>query len=192
LLLRLTWDTSNLNRNNQHHAIGDLPAALYNPRQGEITLKMIRSIGHSGLALVLLALLSAGAVHAQQFTPKLQNAIGHWQVVDSDGKPGGQVDTYLENGKLFGRVTQVRPGRTPSDVCDKCSGEYKNHQILGLVILRNFHAEGDDWVDGTAVDPENGKEYKGKIWTVGNDELHMRGFIGIPLFGRTETWVRMH
>jgi uncharacterized protein (DUF2147 family) len=42
------------------------------------------------------------------------------------------------------------------------------------------------------VDPENGKEYKGKIWVVGRDELHLRGFIGISLFGRTETWVRMH
>jgi len=45
--------------------------------------------------------------------------------------PGGKTDTYLENGKLFGRVTEVRPGRTPRDVCDKCSGEYKNQLILG-------------------------------------------------------------
>jgi len=112
-------------------------------------------------------------------------------VIESNGTLGGQVETYLENGKLFGRVTQVRPGRKNTDVCDKCSGEYKNHLILGLVILRNFQAEGDDWVDGTAVDPENGKEYKGKVWAVGNDTLQMRGFIGISLFGRTETWKRM-
>jgi uncharacterized protein (DUF2147 family) len=111
--------------------------------------------------------------------------------VGSDGKPGGQVDTYLQGGKLFGRVTQVRPGRTVHDVCDKCSGEFKNQLILGLAILRNFHPDGDDWVDGTAVDPENGKEYKGKIWAVGANELHMRGYIGISLFGRTETWTRI-
>ena len=35
---------------------------------------------------------------------------------------GGKVDTYLLNGKLFGKVTEVRPGRTPKDVCEKCSG----------------------------------------------------------------------
>ena len=113
-------------------------------------------------------------------------------MIGSDGKAGGQVETYLENGKLFGRVTEVRPGRIPTDVCDKCSGEYKNKPILGLVILRNFRAEGDDWVDGTAVDPENGKEYKGKIWSEGADGLHLRGFIGITLFGRTELWKRIH
>lgn len=101
------------------------------------------------------------------------------------------METYLENGKLFGRVIQVRPGRTPQDVCDKCSGEYKNKPILGMVNMRNFHPDGDDWVGGTVVDPENGKEYKGKIWAVGNDKLNMRGFIGISLLGRTESWVRI-
>jgi uncharacterized protein (DUF2147 family) len=137
-----------------------------------------------------LALVSVAGTRAQQLTPKLQNAIGHWQIVNSDG-PGGQAEIYLENGKLFGRVTQVRPGRTPRDVCDKCSGEYKNQLILGMVFMRNFRPNGDDWVEGSVVDPENGKEYKGKIWTVGKDSLHLRGYIGISLLGRTESWVRI-
>jgi uncharacterized protein (DUF2147 family) len=141
-------------------------------------------------ALALLALVSVAGTRAQQLTPKLQNAIGHWQIVNSDG-PGGQAEIYLENGKLFGRVTQVRPGRTPRDVCDKCSGEYKNQLILGMVFMRNFRPNGDDWVEGSVVDPENGKEYNGKIWTVGKDSLHLRGYIGISLLGRTESWVRI-
>ena len=141
-------------------------------------------------ALALFALPILSAAHAQQLSPKLQAAVGHWQVI-SDGKPGGQVETYLQNGKLFGKVTQVRPGRTPQDLCDKCSGDSKNQPILGIVLMRNFHPDGDDWVGGTVVDPENGKEYQGKIWAVGKDNLHMRGFIGISLFGRTEAWKRL-
>ena len=127
----------------------------------------------------------------QQLSPKLQNAVGHWQVINSDGAPGGQVETYVENGVLSGRVTGVRPGRAPDSVCDKCSGELKNQRIMGMVIIRNFHPEGDDWVGGTVVDPENGKEYKGKIWAIGKDKLGMRGFVGISLIGRTATWVRI-
>jgi uncharacterized protein (DUF2147 family) len=145
----------------------------------------------SAFAVALFGVASLVGAGAQQLTPKLQNAIGHWQVVNSDGSPGGHVDTYLVDGKLFGRVTEVRPGRTPQDLCDKCSGEYKNQLILGMLLMRNFHAEGDDWVDGTVVDPENGKEYKGKIWAVGKDTLKMRGYIGISLLGRTENWVRL-
>jgi uncharacterized protein (DUF2147 family) len=143
------------------------------------------------VALTLLGLVCLAGAGAQQLSAKLENAVGHWQVVNGDGSPGGKVDTYLENGKLFGRVTEVRPGRTPKDVCDKCSGEYKNQLILGMVIMRNFHPEGDDWVDGTVVDPENGKEYKGKIWAAEKDALKMRGFVGISLLGRTESWTRL-
>ncbi len=154
-------------------------------------MKTTRQIFLCACAAVLLALASIGDAPAQQLSPKLENAIGHWQVVNSDGSPGGKVDTYLENGKLFGRVTEVRPGRTPKDVCDKCSGEFKNQLILGMVNMRDFHAQGDDWVDGTVVDPENGKQYKGKIWAVDKDTLRMRGFIGISLLGRTETWTRL-
>jgi uncharacterized protein (DUF2147 family) len=139
----------------------------------------------------ILVLLCAPALPSQQLSPKLQNAVGHWQVVNSDGTPGGKVDTYLVGDKLFGKVTEVRPGRTPKDLCDKCSGEYKNQLILGMVNMRDFQVQGDDWVGGTVVDPENGKEYKGKIWSVGKDTLRMRGFIGISLLGRTETWTRL-
>ena len=155
-------------------------------------MKTARPIFLCGCAAALLALGAAAGAGAQQLSEKLENAVGHWQVMNSDGTPGGKVDTYLENGKLFGRVTEVRPGRTPKDVCDKCSGEYKNQLILGMVNMRNFHTEADDWVGGTVVDPENGKEYKGKIWAVGKDTLRMRGYIlGISLLGRTETWTRL-
>lgn len=154
-------------------------------------MKTTRPVFLCACVAVLLALVSIADAPAQQLSPKLENAVGHWQVVNSDGSPGGKVDTYIENGKLFGRVTEVRPGRTPKDVCDKCSGEFKNQLILGMVNLRGFHAEGDDWVDGTVVDPENGKQYKGKIWAVDKDTLRMRGFIGISLLGRTETWTRL-
>ncbi len=154
-------------------------------------MKTIRQIIVCAFAAILIAMFSSGEARAQVLSPKLQSAVGHWQVMNSDGSPGGKVDTYLADGKLFGRVTEVRPGRTPKDVCDKCSGEYKNQLILGMVIMRNFHPEGDDWVDGSVVDPENGKEYKGKIWAMGKDSLKMRGYVGISLLGRTETWSRL-
>jgi uncharacterized protein (DUF2147 family) len=154
-------------------------------------LKTNRLIWGCGCVAVFVGLVCAAGAAAQQLSPKLEDAVGHWQVVNSDGSPGGKVDTYIENGKLFGRVTEVRPGRTPKDVCDKCSGEFKDQLILGMVNMREFHSEGDDWVGGTVVDPENGKQYKGKIWAVGKDTLRMRGFIGISLLGRTETWTRL-
>lgn len=142
------------------------------------------------LLAVMLVFVSP-SVAQQQLTPKLQSAVGHWQVINADGTKGGQVEIYLENGKLVGRVTAARPGRDPNSLCDKCSGDLKNQRIMGMIVLRDFHPEGDDWVGGTLLDPENGKVYKGKIWAIGNDKLGMRGFVGISLIGRSATWERL-
>lgn len=138
----------------------------------------------------MLASVTATA-HAQQLSPALQSAIGHWQVINDEGKPWGHVEIYLADGKLFGKVTQLRPGRHPGDVCEKCSGELKNQLIQGMVIIRNFRPDGDIWAGGTVVDPENGKVYKGKLWSVGQDKLSLRGFVGFSLLGRTQTWTRL-
>ena len=53
------------------------------------------------LAGIFCALAFVAAAGAQQLSPKLQNAIGHWQVVNSDGTPKGKVETYLVDGKSF-------------------------------------------------------------------------------------------
>ncbi len=159
--------------------------------EGDHIVKTTYRKSAAAFAIALFSLVLITGASAQQLSQPLQNAIGHWQVINDDGKPWGHVDTYLVDGKLFGKVTQVRPGRNPKDLCDKCSGQLKDQPINGLVIMRNFHPDGEEWVGGTVVDPENGKEYKGKITAVGNDKLHMRGFIGISLLGRTQTWVRL-
>lgn len=149
------------------------------------------SLRHLLELAVLVFAYVASAPAQQQLTPKLQNAIGQWQVINADGTKGGHVETYLENGKLLGRVTAARPGRDPNSLCEKCSGALKNQRIMGMVVLRDFHPEGDDWVGGTLVDPENGRVYKGKIWAIGKDKLGMRGYVGISLIGRSATWERL-
>ena len=147
---------------------------------------------HLLAALAVLTLAYGCVVTAQQqLTPKLQNAVGHWQVINADGSKGGHVETYVENGKLLGRVTAARPGRDPNSLCEKCSGALRNQRIMGMIVIRDFHPEGEDWVGGTLVDPENGKVYKGKIWAIGNDKLGMRGYVGISLIGRSATWERL-
>jgi uncharacterized protein (DUF2147 family) len=46
------------------------------------------------------------------------------------------------------------------------------------------------WKGGSVYDPQNGKIYRGKITLVSPNKLDLRGFVGIPLFGRTTTWTR--
>lgn len=152
----------------------------------------LRHNGIRALVFSLLALAALSAIQAQQqLSPTLQAAVGHWQAINDEGKPNGHVETYMAGGKLFGKVTQLRPGAAPGELCVKCRGDLKNQPILGLVVIRDFQPDGEGWSGGMVVDPDNGKEYKGKLWTTGHDQLHLRGFVGFSLLGRTQTWTRL-
>ena len=66
----------------------------------------------------------------------------------------------------------------------------RTQPICGLQIGSAFvmHAPNDAR-DGTLYDPKTGKTYHGNIKLDGN-RLQLRGYIGIPLFGESQTWTR--
>jgi len=63
----------------------------------------------------------------------------------------------------------------------------------GLVILHGFVQESPlSWKDGQIYDPDSGKTYKAIIRLKENDlnHLSLKGYVGIPLFGRASEWTR--
>jgi len=66
----------------------------------------------------------------------------------------------------------------------------KARKLMGLQILSGFRYSGDGtWEAGKIYDPKNGKTYSCKMRLDG-ENLKIRGFIGISLFGRTTVWTR--
>ena len=63
-----------------------------------------------------------------------------------------------------------------------------------MTILRNMKQSVDDknvFEGGEILDPNNGKVYKSKLKLVDNGaRLDVRGYIGVPMIGRTQTWIR--
>jgi uncharacterized protein (DUF2147 family) len=60
-----------------------------------------------------------------------------------------------------------------------------------MEILRGMRANGSAWSGGEILDPETGKTYRAKMkLSDGGDKLIVRGYIGISLFGRSQTWIR--
>jgi uncharacterized protein (DUF2147 family) len=140
------------------------------------------------IAALMLALL-AGAAWAQA------SPVGVWKTIDDDGKTEKSLVRISEaGGQLSGRVETVFDAAKQDSVCDKCSDERKDKRIVGLTILRNVSKQVDDdyWAGGEILDPNNGKVYKVRLKPVdGGKKLEVRGYIGMPLLGRTQTWVRV-
>jgi uncharacterized protein (DUF2147 family) len=68
--------------------------------------------------------------------------------------------------------------------------ECRSAPLLGLRIMKGFRFADDVWSGGTIYDPKNGKTYQGKMTLGSPTRLDLRGYVGIPLFGRTSHWTR--
>lgn len=140
-------------------------------------------------ALALLAALAALPAWADQSSP-----IGLWKNVDDiSGKPRALIRITESSGALQGRIEKVfpAPNEDPNPKCDKCEGEHKNAPVIGLVILSGLTRQGDEYAGGQILDPDNGKVYRSKVRLTDNGKtLSVGGYIGVPMLGRSQTWLR--
>ena len=120
-----------------------------------------------------------------------QTIFGKWKTIDDEtGKEKGVVEIYEHKGKVYGKIIEIFEQNKKHLKCEKCDGDDKNKPILGLVIIKGLTKNEAIYDGGKIVDPKNGKKYHCKITLDGKDKLIVRGYIGIPLFGRSQTWIR--
>ena len=120
-----------------------------------------------------------------------QSIIGKWKTIDDlTGTEKGIVEIYEHKGKIFGRIVEIFEHDKKHLKCIKCQGDDKNKPILGLNIIKGLIKNEDGYDGGKIIDPKNGKSYNCKITLDGKDKLIVRGYIGISLFGRSQTWIR--
>ena len=69
----------------------------------------------------------------------------------------------------------------------------RNRSIIGLPLLANFVAstKGKVWEDGTIYNPEDGKTYSCTLTLLDTETLNVRGYVGLPMFGKTQIWKRV-
>jgi len=48
-------------------------------------------------------------------------------------------------------------------VCKNCDGSEKNQRTVGLMILKGFKRDGDEWDGGTILDPRSGEVYSSEL-----------------------------
>ena len=141
--------------------------------------------------LVAAALLIHAAAFAQA-TP-----VGLWKTIDDETKKEKSLIRVSETGGVLTGTLEkfLDPATKPDVVCDKCSDERKDKSILGMTLVRNVKKNANDaalWDGGDILDPNNGKVYKARLKPVdGGQKLEVRGYIGVPMIGRTQTWVRV-
>ena len=150
---------------------------------------MIRQTSHLVVALGLG--LFAAIAHAQA-TPA-----GLWKTIDDETKKEKSLIRITEAGGVFtGKLEKLLdPTAKPDAVCDLCTDERKDKPVVGMTLIKGVKQSDSDkgrWDGGEILDPNNGKTYKVRLTPgEGGKTLAVRGYIGAPLLGRTQTWVRV-
>ena len=121
---------------------------------------------------------------------------GLWKTIDDETKAEKSLVRVSETAGVFSAVIEKLLDPAKQDAkCDKCSDERKDKPVMGMTILRDVKKSSSDselWDGGDILDPNNGKVYKVRLKPVdGGKKMEVRGYIGMPMLGRTQTWIRV-
>ena len=140
-------------------------------------------MGYVRLVILSLALFAvmAGA--------DMKSVEGRWLTQNKEG----WIRLQVVGDTLEGIIAGAPPGSPGKRDFDDRNPDpaLRSRKLKGLVIMTGFKYVGDGkWKDGTVYDPDSGKTYKCTATLLDANTLKFRGYVGIPLFGRTEVWTR--
>lgn len=121
-----------------------------------------------------------------------QTVFGKWKTIDDNtGEAKSIIEIYENSGKVYGKIVDILDPTKRNFNCIKCTDSNKNKPLIGLVIIKDLKKDGLEYNGGKITDPESGKIYKSYIKLLGKDKLEVRGYIGISIIGRSQTWIRV-
>jgi uncharacterized protein (DUF2147 family) len=142
--------------------------------------------------LVVLLLVLPVSILSAADDRRLASPVGLWEAFDNSGNSEGLIRIFEVAGLYYGRIEPSSPTDDRNARCTRCTDYRHNQPIIGLVLLRHLRPKNGEYVGGDILDPDTGH-----IWsctmrlTDGGRQLIMRGYIGIPLLGRSQTWKRV-
>ncbi len=157
------------------------------------------------LLFVALALFTLNPEVLGQSQKDKDLILGNWK--PSNGRSVVQIyKGKSENGedpnKYYGKIVWLSEpndenGKPRTDV-NNDDKELRRKPLKGLVIMKDMEFDEVDgkvvyWEGGTIYDPNNGSTYdfEAEIDKKNSNVMDGRGFIGVSLFGRTDTWTRL-
>jgi uncharacterized protein (DUF2147 family) len=127
------------------------------------------------------------------FSQKIDDVVGVWINPAATGK----IKIFRTGDYFYGNLVWIdKPlddkGNPRLD--DKNPDVSKrSRKLQGLLMLTGFTFDPNSkvWENGQIYDPKSGKTYSCKMTMNSNGELDIRGFIGLSVIGRSETWKRV-
>ncbi|MBI3784078.1 MAG: DUF2147 domain-containing protein [Deltaproteobacteria bacterium] len=151
--------------------------------------------GLTAAGIMLAAVVAIGSAASSEASHQLAaSPIGRWYAEGG----AAQVDISDCGGELCGRVVWLRSpfDENGCELRDRYNPDQSLRQrpVIGLDIVRGLEpSSGSDavWKGGTIYDPGSWRTYRASLSLIGENHIELRGYVGIPLIGRTTSWFRV-
>ncbi|GBR32403.1 hypothetical protein CFR73_14245 [Novacetimonas maltaceti] len=134
------------------------------------------------VSLILSVMIGGAAVHAQvpPATTVPPAVLGQW--VTRNHK--GVFEITRCGDHLCGKLVGL-------NYSDDIPRDQTGRSECGLPMLRDFVPDPDqpDRWNGSILDPNTNHVYQARMWVNQSGQLKLRGYLGIPMFGQTQTWL---
>ncbi len=122
--------------------------------------------------------------------PSADYLLGQWY---TEGKAALIEFSKNENG-YFGKVLwlqdKLNNGKREIDKNNE-NPQFRKRPILGIQLIWSLHYQDGIWTGGWLYDPESGKTFRCLIKKKDSSTLEVRGYLGMPSFGRSVYWTRV-
>lgn len=144
----------------------------------------------------ILLFLMMGNTYAEK--NPADKIIGTYFILEESSQQKSKVKIFKNpKGKYDVQVIWMEqpnmPDGTPKRDFKNPDPELRKGRADQIVIVRGlaYNHKTSEWEGGQVYNPLNGKFYKGYMEFVKDDQLKVRGYLGISLLGKTMYWKKI-
>jgi uncharacterized protein (DUF2147 family) len=148
--------------------------------------------------------LAFAAVLALPGVAQAAEVFGIWLTASQDAHVEVYRCTDPKMGAVCGRVVwlkgPVNPDKSPAPSVEEVHDVYnadpklRGRKLLNLDFMWDFKPDPDspgNYIDGHIYNAQDGDTYRAKLTLKSDNELVLRGFVLLPLLGKSQTWTRV-
>lgn len=139
-------------------------------------------------ALIWLSILGLGAQHAHAQRDATYNP-PHGLWLTENGRSVIEI-RECERG-LCGDIYWIIEGGMRYDEHNP-DANLRGQPLCGLPIMWGFKRQNErNWIDGTIYKADEGDHYSATLQMLPSGNMLVRGYVGVPLFGKSQTWTKV-
>lgn len=95
---------------------------------------------------------------------------------------------------LCGKIHWIIKGGMQTDSKNP-DAKYRDKPMCGLQILSGFKQNTKNakvWEGGKIYKADEGDVYNATVSVTSTDKMNVRGYVGVPLFGKSQNWTRVN